>query len=392
MAWDTLAVHAGRGDLRELGVHAPPLDLSTTYPVPDRAAGTEALEALASGQASASNPVYARLHNPTVARFEQGLAALEGASDAVAFASGMAAITAIFMAMRSHGAHVVAVRPLYGGTDHLLSAGLLGLEVSWVQPEDVAAAIRPDTSMVLVETPANPTLALVDLKDIVAQAGDVPVVVDSTFATPVLQRPLELGAAMVVHSATKFLGGHGDVLAGVVACGSEYAAMLRQVRVITGAVLHPLAGYLLHRGLQTLPIRVRKAQENAQYLAERLSEHPLVMGVRYPGLPGQDPKGLVGTQMKGPGAILAFEVASQQHADQIMAAVMVMTPAVSLGSTDSLIQQPAGLTHRIIGDAALLEGGIQLGLLRVSVGLEDPEDLWADLCQAIEGSELVAAK
>ncbi|MFT5583005.1 MAG: methionine-gamma-lyase [Cognaticolwellia sp.] len=392
MAWDTLAVHAGRGDLRELGVHAPPLDLSTTYPVPDRAEGTRALEKLASGQASASNPVYARLHNPTVARFEQGLAALEGATDAVAFASGMAAITAIFMAMRARGNHIVAVRPLYGGTDHLLSAGLLGLDVSWVQPEEVAQAVRSDTALVLVETPANPTLALVDIRDVVAQAGAVPVVVDSTFATPVLQRPLELGAAMVVHSATKFLGGHGDVLAGVVACGSEHAALLRQVRVITGAVLHPLAGYLLHRGLQTLPIRVRAAQQNAQVLAERLSQHPQVLGVRYPGLPGQDPKGLVGTQMKGPGAILAFEVASQDHADQIMASVQIMTPAVSLGSTDTLIQQPAGLTHRIIGDAALLEGGIEIGLLRVSVGLEDPEDLWADLAQAIEGPQLAAAK
>lgn len=392
MAWDTLAVHAGRADLKTLGVHAPPLDLSTTYPVPDRAAGTQSLEALAAGEASAPNPVYARLHNPTVARFEQGLAALEGASDAVAFASGMAAITAILMAMRTKGGHVVAVRPLYGGTDHLLSAGLLGLEVSWVQPEAVAAAIRPDTALVLVETPANPTLALVDLKDVVAQAGAVPVVVDSTFATPVLQRPLELGAAMVVHSATKFLGGHGDVLAGVVACGPEHAAMLRQIRVITGAVLHPLAGYLLHRGLQTLPVRVRKAQENAQFLAERLAGHPLVHGVRYPGLPGQDPKGLIGTQMRGPGAILAFEVASQDHADQIMATVKVMTPAVSLGSTDSLIQQPAGLTHRIIGDAAQIEGGIEIGLLRVSVGLEDAEDLWADLSQAIEGPQLAAAK
>ena len=392
MAWDTLAVHAGRGDLRELGVHAPPLDLSTTYPVPDRAAGTQALETLASGQATASNPVYARLYNPTVARFELGLAALEGATDAVAFASGMAAITAIFMAMRARGSHIVAVRPLYGGTDHLLSAGLLGLDVSWVQPDDVAQAIRPDTALVLVETPANPTLALVDIKDVVTQAGAVPVVVDSTFATPVLQRPLELGAAMVVHSATKFLGGHGDVLAGVVACGSEHAALLRQVRVITGAVLHPLAGYLLHRGLQTLPIRVRQAQKNAQVLAERLAQHPQVLAVRYPGLPGQDPKGLVGTQMKGPGSILAFEVADQDHADQIMASVQIMTPAVSLGSTDTLIQQPAGLTHRIIGDAALVEGGIEIGLLRVSVGLEDPEDLWADLSQAIEGTQLAAAK
>ena len=137
---------------------------------------------------------------------------------------------------------------------------------------------------------------------------------------------------------------------------------------------------------------MRQAQKNAQVLAERLAQHPQILAVRYPGLPGQDPKGLVGTQMKGPGSILAFEVANQDHADQIMASVRIMTPAVSLGSTDTLIQQPAGLTHRIIGDTALVEGGIEIGLLRVSVGLEDPEDLWADLSQAIEGTQLAAAK
>ncbi|MED5371293.1 MAG: PLP-dependent aspartate aminotransferase family protein [Myxococcota bacterium] len=396
MSWDTLAVHAGRADLKSLGVHAPPLDLSTTYPVPDRAEGTASLEALAMGEAKADNPVYARLHNPTVARFEEGLAALEGADAAVAFASGMAAITAMLMAFSQKGKHLVAVRPLYGGTDHLLNAGLLGMEVSWVRPDQVREAIRPDTALVLVETPANPTLALVDIRDVVAQAGEVPVCVDSTFATPVLQRPMELGAALVVHSATKFLGGHGDVLAGVVACSEEHAALLRQIRVITGAVLHPLAGYLLHRGLQTLAVRVRQAQQNAQALAERLAGHPMVQAVRYPGLPGQDPRGLIGThpgaQMRGPGAILAFELQSLAHADQVMRRVRLLTPAVSLGSTDSLIQHPAGLTHRVIGEEAQAEGGITAGMMRISVGLEDPEDLWRDLVQAIEGERLAAAK
>ncbi len=382
---DTLAVHAGRGDFAELGVHAPPLDLSTTYPLGALDDAVASLDALARGEGRPANSVYSRLHNPTVARFEQALAALEGTDEAVAFASGMAALSACLLALEPARRHVVAVRPLYGGSDHLLASGLLGTEVTWARATGVCDAIRPDTGLVLVETPANPTLALVDIEDVVRQAGSVPVLVDSTLATPVLQRPAAQGTALVLHSATKFLGGHGDVVAGVVACDAAWAARLRQVRILTGAILHPLAGYLLHRGLATLPVRVRAAQTTATVLAERLAAHPAVERVFYPGRPGCDPTGLLGRQLHGPGTLVSFElVGGREDAARMLESLRLITPAVSLGSTDTLIQHPAGLTHRLVDPAGLAEGGITESLLRLSVGLEDAEDLWADLARGLE--------
>ncbi len=389
--WSTVSnlesdsVHAGREDLRDLGVHVPPIDLSTTYPIHDLSLATQSLDALAEGDADTANPIYARLSNPTVRRFETALAELEGAADAVAFSSGMAVLTACLLAARADGGHVVAVRPLYGGTDHLLTSGLLPLDVTFAEAEGIAAACRPDTSLVILETPANPTLALVDIEDVVRQAGSVPVLVDSTFATPILQRPLEHGARLVVHSATKFLGGHGDLMGGVVATDEEWAHRLRKVRILTGAVLYPLAGYLLHRGLQTLPVRVERAQRSAQLLARRLADHPAVKGVLYPGLAAGDPQRLVGRQMKGPGSMIAFEVeGGYDVAARIVTEVRMLTPAVSLGSVDSLIEHPAGLTHRTVDPEIRRQLGITDGLLRISVGLEAPEDLWSDLNGAIE--------
>jgi methionine-gamma-lyase len=288
------------------------------------------------------------------------------------------------MAARQRGNHVVAVRPIYGGTDHLLASGMLGLEVTWAAADGIAAAIRPGTAMVIVETPANPTLALLDLDDVVRQAGQVPVLVDNTFATPILQNPIKHGATLVLHSATKFLGGHGDVLAGLVATSQDWATELRKVRVITGNVLHPLAAYLLHRSLPTLPLRVRTQQAGAQVIAERLAKHPAVSAVYFPGLQGQDPKGLLGRQMQGPGSLMAFELkAGFEAAATVMAEVKLMTPAVSLGSVDTLIQHPAALTHRVVNAEAREQSGVTQSLMRLSVGLEGPDDLWADLEQAL---------
>lgn len=382
----TAAVHAGRSDFRRLGVHAPPLDLSTTYPLEDPEAGTASLDAMAAGGRPQGNAVYGRLHNPTVARFEDGLARLEGTDASVAFASGMATLTACLLAakQRRGGDHVVAVRPLYGGSDHLLNSDLLGLRTTWASADGVAEALQPGTVLVVIETPANPTLSLVDIEHVVGQAGDVPVLVDSTFATPILQRPARHGAALVMHSATKFLGGHGDVLAGVVACDEDWARTLRQVRLITGGNLHPLAGYLLHRGLTTLPLRVEQASRQAAELAQRLAAHDAVEKVYYPGLVDCDPRGLVGRQMSLGGALLAFEVAGGlQAARSVMQQLRLITPAVSLGSVDSLIQHPASLTHRVVDPSGQEEGGIQPGMLRLSVGLESVDDLWRDLEQAL---------
>ena len=390
---DTAGVHAGREEFRQLGVHAAPLDLSTTYPIGELSEAISDLDAMIAGHRPEHNAIYARLANPTVDRFEHALAELEGADDAVAFGSGMAAIAAALLVARQRGSHVVAVRPLYGGTDHLLESRLLSLDVTWATPDGVARAIRPETSLVVIETPGNPTLVLVDIADVVRQAGRVPVLVDSTFATPVLQQPLALGATLSLHSGTKYLGGHGDVMAGVVATNDDWAGALRQVRILTGGVLHPMGAYMLHRGLQTLGVRVRAAQAGAIEIAQRLTDSPAVERVYFPGLPGADPTGLIGRQMRGPGAMISFEVAGGfDAAAAVLRAVRMITPAVSLGSTDSLIQHPAGLTHRVIGEAAREDEGLRPGMLRLSVGLEAPADIWADLERALAAAQAVHAE
>lgn len=381
----TRAVHAGREDFNKLGVHAPPIDLSSTYPVQDLERARKSFADLASGGMPADGePIYARLHNPTVARYEDAIADLEGAEAAVGFASGMAAISACLMVAAQDGPEVVAVRPLYGGTDHMLDEGMFGIEVKWTEPDQIAAAISKRTSLVVLETPANPNLDLVDIADVVRQAGKVPVMVDNTFATPILQNPIELGARIVVHSGTKFLGGHGDVVAGIVAADEQWCARLRRVRIATGGILHPLAAYLLHRGLPTLPLRVLSQQESAVDIVERLAASGLVENLRHPSMPGSDPKGLIGTQMAGPGSLLAFDVpGGYDAAARAMMSLECMTKAVSLGSVDTLVQHPAALTHSSVDPEALAKHGITQSTLRLSIGLEDVQDLWEDLERAL---------
>ncbi len=385
-AFATRAVHAGRQDFMKLGVHAPPLDFSSTYPAPDLDLAARSFDSLVSGDLPIDGSfIYQRLFNPTTDRFERALAELEGAEDAAAFASGMAAFSAVLLAAKSRGTHVVAVRPIYGTADHLLTSGMLGMTVTWTSQDAIAEALRPDTALVVIETPANPTLELMDIAAAVRQAGSVPVLVDSTFATPVLQQPLRHGAALVLHSATKFLGGHGDVLAGVVAGPHALIRDIKHVRAATGGLLHPLASFLLHRGLPTLELRVERAQATAIELAARLADDRRVVNVLYPGLPGKDPRGLIGRQMKGPGSILAFELGSDNPVvmRDFLGTLEIITPAVSLGSTDSLIQPPAALTHRVVEQGAREAAGVSPGLLRLSVGLEDVRDLWRDLDHAL---------
>jgi methionine-gamma-lyase len=369
-AFSTRAVHAGRDDLTDLGLHAVPLDLSTTYPARDTELEAARLDVFAAGEQAPGLPIYGRVANPTVQRFENALAELEGCEAAVAFASGMAALSACLLAAAVSGnRHVIGVRPMYGTSDHLLASGLLGTTVSWASTVDeVAAALRDDTGLVMVETISNPTLTEIDLKSLAVACGDVPLLVDNTLATPVLRRPAEQGARMVMHSATKFLGGHGDVLGGVVACDEETAQVLRQMRFATGGVLHPLAGYLLLRGLATLPVRVRAASATAAELAGRLAGHPLVTAVHYPG----------------DGALVSFE--TRGDARDVVKAVRLITPAVSLGTVDTLIQHPASLTHRIVDADDRHACGISEALLRLSVGLEDVDDLWADLDQGLRAT------
>jgi len=252
--------------------------------------------------------------------------------------------------------------------------------VTWADVDGIAAAIRPDTGLVVMESPANPTLELVNIAAVVAAAGDIPVLVDNTFATLVLQRPIEHGAAIVLHSATKYIGGHGDVMGGVIATNEEWATRIRHIRALTGGLLHPLAAYLLHRGLRTLPLRVRAQQATAEELASRLVGHPALTRVMYPSLPGCDPDGLLGTQLEGPGSMLALELAGGYDAAvRFIEALRLVTNAVSLGGVDSLAQHPASLTHRPVAPEARPGGGI----VRLSIGLEHVEDLAEDILAAL---------
>jgi len=390
-SFDTTAVHAGRADLTKLGVHAPPIDLSTTAPLIDIIEGGNAYEALASGHAlnGEVSTVYRRLWNPTVARFEEAITELETWAlrarnekvaldfETVAFATGMAAISALILSRVSIGlTHVIAVRPLYGGTDHLLTSGLLGTQVEFVEIDGIASAMRSNTGLVIVESPANPTLNLIDIRRVVAQAKDLPVMVDNTFATPVLQQPLDLGATFSVHSATKYLGGHGDAMGGTVTTTSENAILLRQVRAITGGLLDPFTAYLLQRGLPTLPMRVRKQEQTARSLTTWLQDRHEVKRTFYPGLEECDTGGLVARQMYGSGAMISIDlVGGFAAAEAFCKGLKLITHAVSLGGVDTLIEHPAALTHRLLAS----EFKPSDGLLRISVGLESFDDLAADL-------------
>ena len=371
--------------LEQTGSHVPTIDFSTTNPLPNVELGGDSYEHLATGGTllSGQSAVYQRLWQPGVARFEESLAGLESSETAVAFATGMAALTACLIASVSGGKpHMVGLRPLYGGTDHVLDNGLVGTTVTWAHSEDeIAGAIQADTGLIIIETPANPTLELVDIARVVKEAGDIPVLVDNTFSTPVLQRPIELGATLSLHSATKYIGGHGDIMGGVIATNNEWGPRLRHVRALTGGLLHPMAAYLLHRGLRTMPLRVRAQQETATELANRLVGHPALERVMFPSLPGCDPQGLLGTQFSGPGSMIAIELkAGYAAAAKFIESLTLIGHAVSLGGVDSLAQHPASLTHRPVAAEAKPGGGI----VRLSIGLEHVDDLWEDLSQALD--------
>lgn len=376
----------------ESGSHVPVIDLSTTNPLPGVEVGGDSYENLATGGelAAGQSAVYQRLWQPGVARFEEALSALEGSAGTVAFSTGMAALSAVLIASVAAGKpHIVALRPLYGGTDHVLETGLLGTTVTWVDVDGVTDAIRPDTGLVILESPANPTLELTDIRAVADAAGEIPVLVDNTFASPVLQRPIESGATLVLHSATKYLGGHGDVMGGSLSGPEDWMVRLRQVRALTGGLLHPFAAYLLHRGLRTLPVRVRAQQATAAEIAQRLVGHPAIARVLYPGLPGQDPQGLIGRQSSGAGSLIALELAGGfDAAVRFTEACTLISHAVSLGGVDSLVQHPASLTHRPVIASAKPGAGI----VRMSIGLEHVDDLTADILGALAAAMPQPAK
>ncbi|MGI8329078.1 trans-sulfuration enzyme family protein [Actinomadura scrupuli] len=335
---------------------------------------------------------YSRLGNPTVRAFEDAVAELEGGTGAIATGSGMGAISAVLLALLKTGDHLIAQRCLYGGTYALVRdlTERWGVEVTYVSgddPEEVRAALRPETRVLYLETIANPTTQVADLPALLAVAREAGVtgVVDNTFATPLLCRPIEYGADVVVHSATKYMSGHGDALGGVAVFAD--AALHRRVwdhAVELGASADPFMAWLVLRGLTTLALRMERHCSNAQLLAERLAAHPAVTRVHYPGLPGDPWHELAGRLMSGYGGVVSFELAGGREAGRtFIEAVRLASLAASLGAAKTLVIHPASTSHRQLDAATLEAAGIGEGTVRMAVGIEHPEDLWADLEQAL---------
>ncbi len=380
----TRAVHAGHGLDPVTGAHAVPIYATSTFGYGNAERGARLFAGEEPGY------FYSRLSNPTVRAFEEKIASLEGAGDAVAFGSGMGAASAVALTFLKAGDAVAFVGPLYGGTEGLLRDILGRFGVTVHEARDVEALrtlVSDRTRLVWLETPTNPTLKVVDLRAAakVAHAAGALVVVDNTFSTPYLTRPLEFGADLVMHSATKYLGGHGDVIAGVVAGSTDLVAELRLhgLRHV-GAALGPFEAYLLLRGLKTLPLRMEAHCANAQALAEALQDHPALQALHYPGLQGHPGHEVAARQMRAFGGLVSLDLGSQEAAFAFLDHLKLFTQAVSLGDVESLSSHPASTTHQLLGEETLARQGITPGLVRLSVGIEDPEDLIRDVLGALE--------
>jgi cystathionine gamma-lyase len=369
----TLCIHAGQSPDPTSGAVMTPIVLSTTF--------------AQDGPGVHKGYDYSRAGNPTRAALEGCLAALEGSRHAIAFGSGCAATTAVLLTLKS-GDHVLVGDDVYGGTFRIFERVLaqFGIEASFVDltdPARVHLALRPTTRMVWIETPSNPMLKVLDIAAIAeaARARDVPLAVDNTFATPMLQRPLELGATLVVHSTTKYLNGHSDVVGGAVMTSDDaLGERLHFLQKAMGAVPSPFDCYLVLRGLKTLAVRMKQHVEGARTIAAWLAAHPQVARVRYPGLPSHEGHALAERQMSGPGGMISFELrGGLAQATAFLRAVRVFACAESLGGVESLAEHPAVMTHASLPASARLALGIGDGLIRLSVGLEDPDDLVADL-------------
>jgi len=377
---ETLAIHAGQSPDPISGAVMPPIVLASTFAQqsPGVHKGFE----------------YSRTNNPTRQTLEACVAALEGGEHGMAFGSGCAASTTLFLTL-SAGDHIVASDDVYGGTFRVLDKVMkpLGIETTWVDmtnPENVAAAMRPETKLVFVETPTNPMLKVVDIAAMVkiAHAGGAKVAVDNTFATPVLQRPLSMGADVVVHSMTKYLNGHSDVVGGIAV--SSDAALVEKLRFLqnsVGAVPSPFDCFLVLRGLKTLAVRMKGHVESAQKIAAFLEARPEVERVYYPGLASHPQHALAMKQMSGPGGMISFVVkGGLPAARRFLEKTELFTLAESLGGVESLIEHPAIMTHGSVPKAQREALGIVDGFIRLSVGLEGVDDLIADLTRALEAT------
>jgi cystathionine gamma-synthase/cystathionine gamma-lyase len=374
---ETLAIHAGQPPDPHTGAVNPAIQLSSTFAQdgPGRHRGFE----------------YARTDNPTRRTLEACLAELEGGTHGIAFGSGCAATTAVMQLLRP-GDHVVACDDVYGGTFRILDKLFvpMGIAVSWVDmtdPGNVERALTRATKLVWVETPTNPLLKVVDLRALarVTRRRGVTLAVDNTFATPLLQRPLELGADLCLHSSTKYLNGHADVVSGaIVTRDRQLAERLHFIQNAAGAVPSPFDCYLVLRGLKTLPVRMQRCSQTAASLARWLARHPRVSRVLYPGLHSHPQHRLAARQMALPGGMLSIVVrGGQRAARRLLERVELFLCAESLGGVESLIEHPASMTHASVPERVRATLGIEAGLIRLSIGLEAEADLRADLEQAL---------
>lgn len=376
MKFSTKAIHAGQEPDPTTGAVTVPIYQTSTY----------AQEGLGKHKGFE----YARTQNPTRSALEQNLAALEGGKACFAFASGMAATNAV-MTLLQAGDHVIVSDNTYGGTFRLFDKVLrkFGVEFSYVdarEPQNVEEATRAETRMVFVETPTNPVMSLVDIRAVseITRRRGLRLVVDNTFMSPYFQRPLELGADIVVHSTTKYLNGHSDSVGGAVILNDEEdIRAMAFIQNAAGAIISPMDAWLVMRGTKTLAVRMRQHDENGRIVAQFLSEHPSVKRVYYPGLKSHPQHDLASRQMSGFGGMISFETGSLENAKRVLEAVRVCTLGESLGGVESLISHPATMTHASVPETERARLGITDGLVRVSVGIEDVEDIIADLDQAL---------
>ncbi len=382
----TTVVHAGEDPKGNRGSLSVPIYQSAVFTFPDAEQGAAIHEGEQPGY------FYGRMGNPTQAALETALCQIEGGVAALALASGMAAVTTTLLTLLSSGDHIVAPESLYATTNALLDQLLtpLGVSVTYVDATDsgnYAAAVRPKTKVLYLESPANPTMKLVDIPAVVAVAKErgITTVLDNTFATPINQRPLALGVDVVVHSATKYLGGHGDLMAGALIGKREIVERARwQTNKMLGGVIGPQTAWLILRGIKTLALRMERHNANALSVARFLAAHPKVRAVHYPGLPSHPQYALACRQMTGFGGMLAFDVGGVEEGRRLVNTVQLCSLAVSLGDVSTLIQHSASMTHASVPRERRLAVGITDGLLRLSVGIERAEDIIADLAGALD--------
>ncbi len=374
--FSTRAIHVGQYPDRETGAVSPPIYPTSTY--------------VQQGIGEHKGYEYSRVSNPTRARLEENLAALEGGIGSRVFSSGMAAINAITTMLKS-GDHVVCGHDLYGGTPRLFNQVLtnFGLEFAYVDTTDaknVERALRKNTRMVYIETPTNPLMTCTDIAAVshICRRKKVDLVVDNTFMSPYFQQPIALGADMVVHSTTKFLNGHSDGLGGVVICTkAEQMEKLAFIQKCAGAILSPFECWLLLRGVKTLAVRMPQHDRSGRQVADFLACHKKVKKVFYPGLPDHPQHELAQRQMSGFGSMITFETGSLKNANKMLKKVQICSLAESLGGVETLISHPATMTHAALGEKGRRAIGITDGMVRISVGIEDVEDIVEDLDQAL---------